>query len=160
MKVKIGKGFQGIAFGVVDGVVLALGVVTGLSVLENKTTIFFSLLATGMADAFGNAAGMHVEEETEKEHSRKEVWTTTIFTFLGTLCVFALLTVPILILPLRSAVSLSWVLGISLLMALGFIVADFRGWDKRKVSIEYALWGIAASVFSYILVSLAKSLVG
>lgn len=156
MKGLVKEGFQGIAFGTVDGVVLALGVLTGLSILENRTTIFLSLMATGIADAFGNAAGMHVEEETEKEHTRKQVWATTIMTFFGTIFVFSFLIVPILVFPLELAVKISWVMGISLLMALGYIVADFRGWKKRKVSVEYALWGVAASVASYLLVGAVR----
>lgn len=152
------EGFQGVAFGVMDGVILALGVITGLSVLENRFILFLSLLATGIADAFGNAAGMHVEEETEKDHGRKEVWTSTISAFFSTFFVFILLIIPILILPLALAVTVSWLLGIILLTLLGVKVAEIRGWNSSKIIIEYVLWGIAVSVASYLLISGVKGL--
>ncbi len=152
------EGFQGIAFGVMDGVILALGVITGLSVLENRSILFLSLLATGLADAFGNAAGMHVEEETEKDHGRKEVWISTISAFFSTFFVFLLLLIPILILPLTLAVAASWILGIALLTMLGIKVAVIRQWNSSSIVIEYVLWGIAVSVASYLMISGVKSL--
>ncbi|MBI5355348.1 MAG: hypothetical protein HZB68_02725 [Candidatus Aenigmarchaeota archaeon] len=156
MKQFIKDGFQGIAFGAVDGVVLALGVLTGMSVLGDRTTVFLSLFATGIADAFGNAVGMHVEEESEGNTSRQRVWATTILTFIGTIVVFVVLITPIMLFPLSLAVRVSWVVGMLLLMGLGAIVATLRGWKKRMISVEYATWGAVASVVSYILVGAVK----
>lgn len=156
MKQLIKDGFQGIAFGAVDGIVLALGVLTGMSVLGDRTTVFLSLFATGIADAFGNAVGMHVEEESEGVNSRRRVWATTILTFLGTLVVFVVLIAPIMLFPLTLAVRVSWVIGMLLLMGLGAIVASLRGWKKRMISVEYAAWGAVASIVSYLLVGAVK----
>ena len=152
------EGFQGIAFGIMDGVILALGVLTGLSTLENRFILFLGILATGVADAFGNSAGIHVEEEMEKGHERAEIWKSTIFTFFSTLSIFLVLLVPILILPLPIAVIASWILGIISLIFLGCMVAGIMRRNKFMIVAEYVAWGVIASVICLFLGNFAKSL--
>ncbi|MCD6445305.1 hypothetical protein J7L49_00770 [Candidatus Bathyarchaeota archaeon] len=68
------EGLQGLAFGMMDGIITALGVLMGLTPLNDKIILFIGIMVTGLADSFANAAGIHVSEEAETIHKRSEVW--------------------------------------------------------------------------------------
>jgi VIT1/CCC1 family predicted Fe2+/Mn2+ transporter len=151
-------GYQGIAFGIMDGVITSLGIITGLSAFQNSLVLFLAVIITGVADAFANAAGMHVSEEAEKLHGRQEVWKITLNSFFSTISVFIILATPLLFIPFHQAVLVSWIGGMLLLVWLGLFVSE--GKDKLRVVIEYVAIGVAISLISFLLGNYAKSLVG
>ena len=65
-------GAQGMTFGVMDGVITTLGVLAGLNVLGDRAIVIAGMLIAGFADSFANAAGIHVSQETEGEHSQRD----------------------------------------------------------------------------------------
>jgi VIT1/CCC1 family predicted Fe2+/Mn2+ transporter len=148
-------GHQGIAFGIMDGVITALGILMGLSAFQNRLILFLGIIITGIADAFANAAGMHVSEETEKLHERHEVWKTTFYTFFSTILVFVILAVPFLFIQFSKAVFVSWIIGMLLLAWLGFSVG--RGKDRLKIVFEYVAIGIVISLVSFFIANYAKN---
>jgi len=68
-----------------------------------------SLLA--IADALSDAMGIHVSEEAEMEHSTKELWETSFFTFISKLFFTLTFIIPITFLDLSTAIlaSIFWV---------------------------------------------------
>lgn len=151
-------GYQGIAFGIMDGVITALGILMGLSVFENKLVLFVGIIVAGIADAFANAAGMHVSEEMEKLHEAYEVWKSTFYAFFSTISVFVLLAIPLLFLFLSQAIFVSWIIGIILLIWLGYLVGEKGG--KLKIIAEYLIGGITISLISFWLGSYVRGLLG
>jgi VIT1/CCC1 family predicted Fe2+/Mn2+ transporter len=148
-------GYQGIAFGIMDGVITALGILMGLSAFQNRLILFLGVIITGIADAFANAAGMHVSQEAEKLHGKHEVWKTTLYTFFSTISVFVILATPLLFIQFSQAIFVSWVIGILLLVWLGFFVSE--GKNRLKIISEYVAIGIAISLISFFIANYAKN---
>ena len=153
MRHKKYDGTQGMTFGAMDAIINVIGILIGLGVVGNKTTVILGLLVAGIANSFGNAAGFHVSEETEGIHTRKEVWMSTIQAFMGTFSVTFLLLIPPLFLELFTGIAISVIMGIGLLMGLGFYVSK-RFKEKMSplhLAFEYTMIGIAVIIVSYIL---------
>ena len=152
------EGFQGLAFGMMDGTITALGVLMGLSPLEDKIILFIGILVTGMADSFANAAGVHVSEETETIHRRAEIWKSTLYCFFATILMFMLISLPVLLLPFETAVCVSWIIGTLLLVMLSVVVADIRKMKRLNLIAEYVTMGLVVSAVCYILSTLVKNI--
>lgn len=155
-------GLQGMTFGMMDAIINVVGIIIGLSVIGNKLTVFVAILVAGIANSLGNAAGFHVSEETEGIHTRKEVWKSTVLTFLGTFLVTMLLLIPLLFLDLTGAVFSSVSIGVFLLVLLGFIVSRCLNYNRRKtlkLMVEYLLMGIVVIIVAYYLGIFASNLV-
>ncbi len=101
----------GICFGLTSAIITTLGLIVGLhSGTHSKSVILGGILTIAIADAFSDALGIHVSEESENVHTKKEIWTATISTF-ATKFFFALtFVVPVLLFDLSTAmiVSVSW----------------------------------------------------
>jgi hypothetical protein len=73
VQVDLIEGFQGTAFGVMDGVITILGVVIGVAeATGNATLIVVTGTVAGVANAFGNSIGFYASELAERgEHIRE-----------------------------------------------------------------------------------------
>lgn len=106
----------GFSFGLTSAIITTTGLMVGLSSTTNSKLIVLGGICTiAVADAFSDSLGIHISEESENVHSRKEVWTATISTFL-TKFLFALtFIIPVVLFDLRTAVIVSVIWGLSLL---------------------------------------------
>ena len=109
----------GLSFGLTSGVITTLGLLVGLSAgTGSKLAVLGGILTIAIADAFSDALGIHVSEESENVHSAREIWQSTIATFLSKF-VFALtFIIPVMLLQLSPAVYVSVAWG---MLALGFM---------------------------------------
>lgn len=152
--------FQGVTFGIMDGIITALGVMIGLNTASSsKLIVMVGILATGLADAFANAAGIHVSEETEGIHSAKEVWITTITCFFATFMIVSIILIPFLFLKLTTAVLISEVLGVTLLFILGLGVGKLTSVSGFWLGIEYSAIGAVVSLICYFLGEISSKLI-
>jgi VIT1/CCC1 family predicted Fe2+/Mn2+ transporter len=155
-------GIQGMTLGMMDAIINVVGIIIGLSVMGNKLAVFVAILVAGIANSLGNAAGFHVSEETEGIHTRKEVWLSTIMTFVGTFFATMILLIPLIFLDLMGAVIISVSIGIVMLLLLGFIVSRCSQYDKKKtvkLMVEYLAMGIIVIIIAYYLGIFASGLV-
>jgi len=153
------EGFQGISFGVMDAVVTVLGVMIGLSVINNKLVLLIGILTAGVADSFANAAGMHVSQETEMHHGKREVFKSTIYCFFATLITVLVLSIPVLLLPLVYSIYISVGIGLMLLVGLGYFVSKVNNKFKPyKLAVEYLIIGISVGAVCYIIGRLAEKI--
>lgn len=151
------EGFQGISFGVMDAVVTVLGVMIGLSVTNNKFILLIGILTAGVADSFANAAGMHVAQETETHHGKREVFKSTIYCFFATLVTALILSLPVALLTLEYSIYVSVGIGLSLLVGLGYFVSKINNKFKpHKLAAEYLIIGVSVSVICYIIGNLVN----
>ncbi|MGB2842431.1 MAG: VIT1/CCC1 transporter family protein [Halobacteriota archaeon] len=135
----------GFSFGLTSGIITTLGLMVGLySGTHSKLVVCGGVLTIAIADAFSDALGIHVSEESENKHTAKEIWESTIATFLSKF-VFALtFIVPLLLLQLATAIIVSVVWGLSLLGIFSFYIAKEQKVEPWKVVIEHL--GIALVV--------------
>ena len=149
MKISIRKG---LGFGLTSGIITTLGLIVGLNAgTHSKSIILGGILIIAFADAMSDPLGIHISEEAgHKDTSHTEVWESTISTFVFKL-VFALsFIIPILLFELRSAIIVSIIWG--LLLLVSFYISK-----KKKI---HPLKVIGEHVIIAILVILATHFIG
>lgn len=147
----------GISFGLTSAVITSLGMIVGLySATSSKLAVVAGIIIMAIADGLSDATGLHMAEEAEVEkgkakHTPKEIWLTTLFTFLS-VCGFSLtFAVPILIFPLKIAVFLAIGWGILLLILLNFYTAKIKKESPIKLISEHILLALFVIIISYLI---------
>jgi VIT1/CCC1 family predicted Fe2+/Mn2+ transporter len=144
----------GVSFGLTSGVITALGMIVGLSsATSSRLAVVAGITIMAIVDGLADAAGLHMSEESELErgrtkHTPKEVWLTTLFTFIfvsGFILTFA---VPILFFPLEIAVFIAIVWGIILIILLNFYIAKIKHESPVKLIYEHILLALLVIVVS------------
>lgn len=145
----------GISFGLTSGVITALGMIVGLhSATSSRLAVVAGIIVMAMADGLADAAGLHMAEETEIEkgrvkHTTKEIWLTTLFTFLSVFGFILTFAIPLLIFPLKTAVFLAIGWGILLLILLNFYTAKIKKESPIKLISEHILLALFVIIICY-----------
>lgn len=130
----------GFSFGTTSGIITTLGLIVGLnSGTHSQLVIIGGILTIAIADSFSDALGIHISEESEGKHSEREVWESTICTFLAKFIFALIFIVPILLLELSVAIIVSIILGLVLLSFLSFLIAKKQNTKTWKVVLEHLI---------------------
>lgn len=130
----------GITFGLTSAVITTLGLMVGLhSGTHSRIVILGGILTIAIADAFSDALGIHVSEESENIHTAKQIWTATAATFLAKFLFALTFAAPILFLPLSPAIMISLIWGMSILAILSYAIAKSQGEAPWKIVGEHIL---------------------
>lgn len=140
----------GLSFGLTSGVITTLGLIVGLgSSTESKLVVLGGIITIAIADAFSDALGIHISEEAENKHSSREIWQSTIATFL-TKFIFALtFVVPVLIFSLVTAVLVSVLWGIFVLGVFSYTIAKKEKAKPIRVIVEHIGIAVLVVVVTY-----------
>ncbi|AGK61677.1 hypothetical protein Asulf_01706 [Archaeoglobus sulfaticallidus PM70-1] len=140
----------GFSFGLTSAVITTLGLMVGLhSGTHSKIVVIGGILTIAIADAFSDALGIHVSEEAENKHTTKEIWESTISTFLSKF-VFALtFVVPLLLFQLSTAIIVSVIWGLSLLGIFSFQIAKEQKTKPWKVVTEHLVIALIVIVITH-----------
>ena len=145
-------GVQGAALGAMDLTIGMLGTIVGLAVATgSKEITFMGLIVVGVAHSLSTAAGMHVSEEAEAIHTHKEVWESTVFTFLAGICVVILLAIPLTLLEMPISLYVSIIVAIGIFISLGIIGNVAQKRSGLWLPIEYTAIGLGVAVVSYLI---------
>ena len=140
----------GISFGITSGVITTLGLMVGLhSGTHSKLIIIGGILTIAVADAFSDALGIHVAEESENKHSQREIWQSTAATFLSKFIIAMCFVVPIVFLPLTTAIIVSVILGLAILGIFSFYIAKEQKAGPWKVVIEHIVIALIVIVITH-----------
>ncbi|MFC1452067.1 hypothetical protein ACFLSJ_01830 [Verrucomicrobiota bacterium] len=130
----------GITFGLTSAVITTLGLMVGLhSGTHSRVVVLGGILTIAIADAFSDALGIHVSEESENVHSAKQIWTATAATFLAKFLFALTFAAPVLVLPLSTAIVVSLIWGMSILAILSYAMARAQGKAPLKIVCEHIL---------------------
>ncbi len=146
------NGFQGMTFGTIDAIINVLGIVIGLSVIDNRLAVIIGLIASGIANSFGNAVGFHVSEEAEGIHTQKEVWKATFMSGFSTFAVTLILLVPLLLFAVKDAILITSSLGILFIIILSVLIGKAekqKPAEIAKIAAEYVGICMAVVILSY-----------
>ncbi len=108
-------------------------------------------MTIAMADAFSDALGIHVSEESEAKHTAKEVWIATLSTFCFKFIFALTFIIPVLLLELQMAIIASVIWG---LLVLGFFSLRIAKEQKRrawKVIMEHVLIALAVICIAHLI---------
>jgi len=140
----------GFSFGLTSGIITTLGLMVGLhSGTHSKIVVIGGILTIAIADAFSDAMGIHISEESENKHTTKEIWESTISTFLSKFAFALIFIVPILLFQLSTAIIVSVICGLSLLGIFSFHVAKEQKTNPWKVVIEHLIIALVVIVITH-----------
>jgi len=141
----------GISFGLTSGVITTLGLLVGLSAgTSSRLAVIGGVFTIAVADSLSDALGIHVSEEAEGVHSKRDVWISTIATFASKLSMALTFAIPVILLDLDTAVVVSILWGALALSLLSWNLARSQSVKAGPVVTEHlvvaALVIIAAHV--------------
>jgi len=130
----------GFSFGLTSGIITTLGLMVGLhSGTHSKLVVLGGILTIAIADAFSDALGIHVAEESENIHSSKEIWESTVSTFFSKFLFALTFIIPILTFELSTAILISIIWGLSVLSIISFSMAKEQRRKPWKVVAEHLI---------------------
>lgn len=140
----------GLSFGLTSGIITTLGLMVGLHAgTHSKIVVIDGILIIAIADALSDALGIHMSEESENKHAIKEIWESTVSTFLFKF-VFALtFIVPLLLFQLSTAIIVSVIWGLSLLGFFSLYIAKEQKSKSWKVVMEHMIIAIVVIVITH-----------
>ncbi len=139
----------GFSFGLTSAIITTLGLMVGLnSGTHSRIAVIGGILTIALADAFSDALGIHISEESEGVHTDREIWESTISTFFFKFTVAMTFLVPVLLLPLDTAMTASVVWGLSLLCLLSFYIARSEGEKPLYVVGEHLIIAVVVIVIT------------
>ncbi|MCL6471500.1 MAG: hypothetical protein K6T91_01625 [Firmicutes bacterium] len=137
----------GLSFGLTSGIITTLGLMVGLNAgTSSKMVVIGGILTIAIADAFSDALGIHISQESEAEHTAKEIWQATFATFLAKFAFASAFIIPVLLLPLVAAVIVSVFAGLVVLGIASFIIAKNEKEKPIKVIAEHLAVAIAVVI--------------
>jgi VIT1/CCC1 family predicted Fe2+/Mn2+ transporter len=151
----------GISFGTTSGIITTLGLMVGLnSGTHSQATIIGGILTIAIADSFSDALGIHVSEESEGKHTEREIWESTIYTFLAKFIFASIFIIPILFLELSIAIIVSIIFGLSLLSILSFLLSRKQNKKTWRVVLEHLIVALVVILLAHYIGNWVASLFG
>lgn len=146
----------GFSFGSTSGIITTMGLIVGLyTSINSKFAVLGGIFTIAIADAFSDALGIHMAEESQNKYSNKEIWQATLSTFF-TKFIFALsFAVPFILLPLAMAFLVSILWGIFLLIVLNYFLAK----QQKKKPLSIIKEHVFIALIVIILTSLASKII-
>lgn len=135
----------GIFFGATSGVITTIGLIVGLHAgTESLVAVLGGILVVAIADALSDAMGIHLAQEADPESTHDHVWAATFWTFLTKLVVALTFALPLLWLPLQTAVIVCVTWGLLVITLLSAYLARIQATRALPVITEHL--GIAVVV--------------
>lgn len=147
MKLSVKKG---VSFGLTSGIITTLGLIVGLfSNTHSSVVIISGILVIAIADAMSDALGIHISQESEEGNSEKQVWESTLATFLSKFFIALSFVLPILFLPLNIAVVACILWGIFLLVTFNYYIAKQKNVSPMGMVFEHLAIAIVVIIITY-----------
>jgi predicted membrane protein (TIGR00267 family) len=169
--------FQGIAMGLMDGLITLLGIIVGVGAATSDAKfIIISSLIGGISNSFGTSIGFYTSENAERGqqiafykkkknsrkgdryiHSHSEIIGSTGLSFIAGVCALILPILPFFfIADVKISIITSVVISIILLFILGYYIGEINETDKLKSGLKYVLLGIISAGIAFALGGLLK----
>lgn len=141
---------KGFSFGLTSGVITTLGLVVGLySSTHSAIIVIGGIITIAIADSASDALGIHISEEAENKHTTREIWESTIATFLSKF-IFALSFIPsFLLFSINAAIIISIVYGLLLIIIFSVYLARQQKIKFYKPVLEHLLIAVLVITITY-----------
>lgn len=151
----------GFYFGSTSAIISTLGIIVGVGMAtSSKLSVVSAIVVMAVADGLSDAMGIHLVEESKNKYTSKQVWLSTIFTFMG-VCTFSLIfVIPILLFSFPTDILISIFLGLGILSLSSFYIAKAQNKNPLKIIIEHDLLAVLVIIISYYLGILLKFFLG
>lgn len=122
-----------------------VGLYSGTS---SQVAVLGGILTIAIADAMSDAMGIHMSEESV-EHDHSKVWATTLATFLTKFLFSLTFAIPVLLFDLGTAVLVSIVWGIFLLVLVNYKIAIAKRQKPWHLIFEHISIALLVIVITY-----------
>ncbi len=140
----------GFSFGSTSGIITTLGLIVGLhSGTHSRIVVIGGILTIAIADAFSDALGIHMSEESENKHSTREIWESTIMTFLAKFIFALTFLIPVFLFQLSTAIIVSIIWGLSLITFFSFRMGKEQNVNPYQVAGEHLLITIVVVIITH-----------
>ncbi len=147
MRSSIKKGFS---FGLTSGIITTLGLIVGLhSGTSSSIVVIGGILVIAIADAMSDVLGIHISEEFGNKHSTKEIWESTISTFLSKFIIALIFLIPVIFLQLSTAIIVCIIWGLSLITILSYYMAKQQKTKPHRVILEHLMIAIVVITITH-----------
>lgn len=141
----------GLSFGLTSGTITTLGLIVGLHAgTHSRLAVIGGILTIAIADAFSDALGIHLSEESEAKHTEKEIWESTISTFFFKFLFALTFIIPILLLSLSQAIIVSVVWGLFILGVFSFNIAKEQKREPWKTVREHVAIALVVIITAHL----------
>ena len=149
----------GLCFGLTSAIITTLGLMVGLhSGTHSKLIVLGGILTIAIADAFSDALGIHVSEEAENVHTKKEIWLSTISTFSAKFLFALTFVIPILLFELSTAIVISIIWGLFMLGVLSLTISKEKKENPWESVSEHLIIALVVVVITHYVGDLISSL--
>ncbi len=149
----------GLCFGLTSGIITTLGLIVGLdSGTHSKMVVLGGILTIAIADAFSDALGIHVSEESEQKHTTKEIWEATTATFLSKFLFALTFIIPIIIFQLSTAIVISVIWGLFVLSILSLTISKEKKEKAWKSIVEHLIIALIVIILAHYVGDLISSI--
>jgi len=139
----------GFSFGSTSGIITTLGLMVGLHAsTHSRAVVIGGILTIAVADAFSDALGIHVSQESQDKLSRRHIWEATLAAFLSKFIIALTFILPVIYFGLLQAIIISVLWGLSLLSVLSYLIARKRQPDPWKVVLEHLVIALLVIVIT------------
>jgi len=140
----------GFSFGLTSGIITTLGLIVGLHAgTHSKIVVIGGILIIAITDAFSDALGIHVSQESQNRHSSKSIWESTIATFLSKFIFALTFIIPILFFELFAAIMINIVWGFLVLSIFSFVIAKQQKKNPWKATAEHLVIGLVVVLITH-----------
>lgn len=142
---------KGVSFGLTSGVITTLGMIVGVNAsTSSRLAVIAAIVAIAIADAFSDAVAMHVSEESEGAHTRKDVREATMATFMTKFLFAMTFVIPIWFLALDIAVLVDIIWGLLIMTVFNIFLARSQEERVLRVVLEHLTIAIVVVLITYI----------
>lgn len=140
---------KGFSFGLSSSVITTLGLMIGLnSTTGSKLAVIGGILTIAIADSFSDALAIHVSEEAENHHTQKDIWISTVSTFISKFFFSITFLIPVLLFPLNTAIIIGIIWGLLIINMLNIYMAIDQKIMPWKIMLEHTLIAIIVIIIS------------
>ncbi len=140
----------GLHFGLTSGVITTLGLIVGLHAgTHSSTAVIGGILTVAVADAMADALGIHISKEAENVYSERQLWLATFSTLLTKFFMALTFMLPMLLLPLTTAIVVSVGWGLGVVALLSFFMARKQGEGALKVVAEHLIIAVVVIALTH-----------
>lgn len=151
---------KGLGFGLTSSIITTLGLIVGLyASTASKLMIVGGILIIAIADSLADAMGMHISEESEKQNTTKQVWESTISTFISKFIFAMTFIIPLFIFPSSMAIVFSIFWGLILIALFSLHIANLRNINPTKVILEHITIAIVVIIATHFIGKLISTLI-
>ncbi len=129
---------KGFGFGLTSGIITTLGMMVGLNAsTHSKVAVIGGILLIAIGDSLSDAMAVHVSEESVrgKDDPLRDVWIATFSTLIFKIFFASIFVIPVLTLPLDTAIFVSIAVGILLIGVFSYVFAM-----KQKVAAVHVVF--------------------